>query len=226
MPSSFRWRVPLTLAVVAFAAWNAFPLPKRISLGLDLQGGMHLVLKVDTSKLPPEAKGKDVTGIALEVVRNRVDQFGVREPIIQRQGTDHILVQLPGVTDRERALKLIGQTALLEFKLVSDNQRVLQQALDGNVPKGFELAEDEEGSSLLLDTEGALTGGILSDAFVEAGEFGLPEVSFRLNKEGAKAFGRLTGANVNKRLAIVLDGKVQSAPVIQKIGRASCRERV
>ena len=215
MPSSFRWRVPLTLTVIAFAAWYTFPLSKRISLGLDLQGGMHLVLKVDTSKLPPEAKGKDVTGIALEVVRNRIDQFGVREPLIQRQGTDRILVQLPGVTDRERALKLIGQTALLEFKLVSDNQRVLQQALGGNVPKGFELAEDEEGSPLLLDTEGALTGGILSDAFVEAGEFGLPEVSFRLNREGAKAFGRLTGANINKRLAIVLDGKVQSAPVIQ-----------
>jgi len=217
MLSSLRWRLPVVAAVLALAAWYTFPLSKRINLGLDLRGGMHLVLKVDTSKLPPEAKGKDVTGIALEVVRNRIEksQSWVGEPLIQRQGTDHILVQLPGETDRQRALKLIGQTAVLEFKLVSDNQRMLQQALDGHVPSGFQLAEDETGSPLLLETEGALTGTILSDAYVEAGEFGLPEVSFRLNTEGAKAFGRLTGANVNRRLAIVLDGKVQSAPVIQ-----------
>ncbi|MBI3021405.1 MAG: protein translocase subunit SecD, partial [Candidatus Omnitrophica bacterium] len=186
-----------------------------ISLGLDLQGGMHLVLKVDTEKVPPEARGKDVTGVALEVIRNRIDQFGVREPLIQRQGPDHILVQLPGVTDRDRALKLIGQTALLEFQLVSDNQRLLQQALDGKAPRGYELSQDESGNPLLLETADALTGAILTDAWVEPGELGLPEVSFRLNKDGAKAFGLLTGANINRRLAIVLDGKVQSAPVIQ-----------
>ncbi|MBI3011807.1 MAG: protein translocase subunit SecD, partial [Candidatus Omnitrophica bacterium] len=72
MPSSFKWRVPLILVVIAFSGWHAFPLEKRISLGLDLQGGMHLVLKVDTEKVPPEARGKDVTGVALEVIRNRI----------------------------------------------------------------------------------------------------------------------------------------------------------
>ena len=215
MPASFRWRVPLVLAVIALASWYAFPLSKRISLGLDLQGGMHLVLKVDTSKVPPESRGQDVTAVALEIIRNRIDQFGVREPLIQRQGADHILVQLPGITDRDRALKLIGQTALLKFQLVSENQRLIQQALDGTVPAGFELSEDEQGAPLLLETEGARTGTILTDAYVEAGEFGLPEVSFRMTKEGAKTFGRLTGTNINRRLAIVLDGKVQSAPVIQ-----------
>jgi len=215
MPASFRWRIPLALLVTAFSAWHAFPLSKRINLGLDLQGGMHLVLKVDTASVPPEARDKDVTAVALEVIRNRIDQFGVREPLIQRQGTDHVLVQLPGITDRERALKLIGQTALLKFQLVSDNQRLLQQALDGTVPSGFELKEDEERTPLLMETDGALTGAILADAWVEPGELGLPEVSFRLNKEGAKAFGRLTGANINRRLAIVLDDNVQSAPTIQ-----------
>ncbi len=215
MPASFRWKVPLLLCVIAFAAWHTFPLSARINLGLDLQGGIHLILKVDTSKVPQEARDKDVTGIALEIIRNRVDQFGVREPLIQRQGADHILVQLPGITDRERALKLIGQTALLEFKLVSDSQRLIQQALDENVPSGFTLAEDEAGAPLLLEDADALTGGILADAWVEPGELGLPEVSFRLNREGAKLFGRLTGANINRRLAIVLDGTVQSAPVIQ-----------
>jgi SecD/SecF fusion protein len=214
MAPSLRWRIPVALLVVAAACWFTFPLSKRISLGLDLQGGMHLVLKVDTSKVSTEARNQDVTGIALEVVRNRIDQFGVREPLIQRQGTDHILVQLPGVIDRERALKLLGQTALLEFQLVSENSRLVQQALDGNVPKGFRLAE-ENGTPLLLDTDSTLTGTILSDAYVDAGELGLPVVSFQMTKEGAKAFGRLTGANIGKRLAIVLDGTVQSAPTIQ-----------
>jgi len=215
MPSNLRWRVPLILGIVALSAWFAFPLSQRISLGLDLQGGMHLILRVDVSKVPQETRDRDITAVALEVIRNRIDQFGVREPLIQRQGTDHILVQLPGITDRERALQLIGKTALLEFKLVSDNSRLLERALKGEVPDGFALVEDEDGTPLLLDNEGALTGAILSDAWVDAGQLGLPEVSFRLTKEGAKAFSRMTGANINKRLAIVLDGKVQSAPVIQ-----------
>ena len=215
MPSSVKWRVPVVLAVIGLSAWFAFPLSQRINLGLDLQGGMHLILRVDASAVKEDVKDRDVTGVALEVIRNRVDQFGVREPLIQRQGSEHILVQLPGITDRDRALKLIGQTALLEFKLVADNARLVERALKGEVPGGFELREDEDGAPLLLDTEGALTGAILSDAWVEPGELGLPEVSFRLNRDGAKAFAQLTGANINRRLAIVLDGKVQSAPVIQ-----------
>ena len=215
MPVSMKWRVPVVLAVIALSAWYAFPLSQRINLGLDLRGGMHLLLRVETSKVAPEAQHRDVTGVAIEIIRNRIDQFGVREPLIQRQGTDHILVQLPGVTDRERALKLIGQTALLEFKLVSDNQRQVERALKGEVPPGYEVAEDRDGSPLLLEHDDALTGGVLSDADVTVGEMGLPEVSFRMNREGAKAFSRLTGAHINRRLAIVLDGKVQSAPVIQ-----------
>jgi len=217
MPSSLKWRIPLVLGVIALSAWYTFPLKTRINLGLDLQGGMHIVLEVDKSKLPPEAAKRDVTGIALEVVRNRIDQFGVREPLIQRQGADQILVQLPGVTDRERAIKLIGQTALLEFRLVADQRRseLISRALKGDVPTGYVLAEDEDGTPMLLEKEGGLTGSILSDAWVDVGEMGMPEVSFRLNKEGAREFSRLTGANIGRRLAIVLDGKVQSAPEIQ-----------
>jgi len=215
MSQSLRWRIPVAAAVIVLAVGYAFPLQKRINLGLDLQGGMYLVLRVDTSQLPAQTRDKDVTAVALEVLRNRIDQFGVREPLIQRQGADHILVQLPGVTDRDRALKLLGQTALLEFQLVSDSSRLLEQALDGRMPKGFELAEDEAGTSYLLDTEEALTGSVLADAWVEAGDMGLPQVNFQMNREGARAFGRLTGAHINERLAIVLDGVVQSAPVIQ-----------
>ncbi|MBI3996396.1 MAG: protein translocase subunit SecD [Candidatus Omnitrophica bacterium] len=215
MSQKIGWKIALVVGLSALAAWYAFPLEKRINLGLDLQGGMHLVLRVDTSKLPPEQRNKDVAGLAVEILRNRIDQFGVREPLIQRQGADHILVQLPGISDRDRALNLIGKTAQLKFMLVSDSQRQIQQALDGKVPQGYQLSEDEDGSPMLLETEGALTGSILADAWVEPGEMGLPEVSFRMNKEGAREFGRLTGANINRRLAILLDDKVQSAPTIQ-----------
>ena len=215
MPVSFKWRVPIVLAVIAASAWSAFPLKQRINLGLDLQGGIHVVLKVDTTKAPPEARDKDVTETAIEIIRKRIDEFGVREPQIQRQGADRIVVELPGITDRERALNLIGKTALLKFQLVSDNERLMRQAQEGNVPNGFELATDESGASVLLDDEGSLSGAALADAWVEPGQMGLPEVSFRMSKEGAKKFGLLTGSNIGKRLAIVLDGVVQSTPVIQ-----------
>ena len=76
MVPSLRWRIPLVLGVIAIGVWYAFPLSKRINLGLDLQGGMYLVLKVDTSQVPPEARDKDVTAIAVEIIRNRIDQFG------------------------------------------------------------------------------------------------------------------------------------------------------
>src|SRR5262245_43837190 len=94
---------------------------KAIHLGLDLQGGMHLLLEVDKSRLSV-AEAKDATDRAMEIIRNRVDQFGVAEPLIQREGEDRIAVQLPGLTDRARAIELIGKTALLEFKLVRSQE--------------------------------------------------------------------------------------------------------
>ena len=90
---------------------------KAIHLGLDLQGGTHLVLEVDRSRLKP-AEAKDALDRAMEIIRNRIDQFGVAEPIVQKEGEDRIVIQLPGLTDRARAIELIGKTALLEFKLV------------------------------------------------------------------------------------------------------------
>ena len=216
MPKTLSWRILFTLGIIAVSCWFTFPLKERIKLGLDLQGGMHLILNVDTSKVAAGSKSSsDVTSVVIEIVRKRLDPEGVKELLIQRQGERHILVQLPGETDRGRVLKLIGQTGLLEFQLVSDNQRLIQQAIDGAVPPGHRLAEDGQGSPLLLETDQTLTGAILSDADVDAGEFGLPVVSFRLNKDGARHFGLLTGSHVGRRLAIVLDGKVQSAPVIQ-----------
>jgi len=213
---SLRWKIPIVVGAILFGCWFAFPLQERINLGLDLQGGMHLVLKVDTDKVKEEVVDiSGLTEIAIGVLERRINGIGVREPVIQRQGKDHILIQLPGITDRERALSLIGQTALLEFQLVSDSQRQLERALDGNPPRGFRLGEGEDGTPYLLETDSTLTGAILADAFVQPGDYGLPEVNFRMNTEGARLFGRLTGSNLNRRLAIVLDGKVISAPEIR-----------
>ncbi len=94
---------------------------KSIKLGLDLSGGMHLVLEVDDSQLKEEDK-KDVLDRALEIIRNRVDQFGVSEPTIQKEGAKRIIVQLPGLQDAERAKRLIGQTAMLEWRLVRQQE--------------------------------------------------------------------------------------------------------
>lgn len=229
MQRGLAWKALLILGIIALSVWLAYPpfdikdetgkviKEGKIKLGLDLQGGMHLVLKVDTSKIPEEAR-KDATDRALEVIRNRIDEFGVREPAILRQGRNEIVVQLPGITDRDRALKLIGETALLEFKLVSDDAEKLSQALKENVPEGFELQKDEDGQPILLQKETALTGDALTTAYLsfDQSHFNEPYVSLEFNKKGADKFAKITQENVGRRLAIVLDGKVQSAPVIRE----------
>src|SRR3989338_4209056 len=166
MPKRLRWQIPLILLLVGLSLYFTFPLRQRINLGLDLQGGMHLVLRVDTSAMPEEARA-DATARAVEIIRNRrLDPQGLREPLIQRQGADRIVIQLPGVTDRERALAILGQTALLELKLVAEDPSLLQEALGGSIPAGYELAEDEDGSPLLLESRTILTGSALADAQV------------------------------------------------------------
>lgn len=193
----------------------------KINLGLDLQGGMHVVLRVDTSKLDPDAR-KDAVDRAMEIIRNRVDQFGVGEMAIQRQGKDNIIVQLPGVTDRERALEIIGKTAHLEFRLVSDKVEDLKKALNKEEVEGYEVKymENERAGRepLLVSKVASLAGDTIVNAKTEFSSrgFGEPYVSLTLNAKGAQIFADLTAANVGKRLAIVLDGKVVSAPVIRE----------
>ena len=206
------------LAVLGLCTYFTFPLNKRINLGLDLKGGMHLLLKVDTSHLSGQAK-VDVADRAVEVIRNRIDQFGVRETSIQKQGEDEIVVQLPGVTDRERAIEIIGRTAMLEFKLVSDDTEKLKEAIAGTVADGYELKySQEDNEPLLLEKQAVLTGDALTNAAVHFSQSGFnePMVGLQFNAEGAKKFAEITAANVGRRLAIVLDGKVQSAPRIKE----------
>jgi SecD/SecF fusion protein len=179
---------------------------------------MHLLLKVDTSSLTGKSKD-DAADRAIEVIRNRIDEFGVRETSIAKQGEDEIVVQLPGVTDRDRALEIIGRTALLEFKLVSNDQEKLKAALDGKLPEGFELKRSEEDDEpLLLEAKAVLTGDSLTNAEVHfsSAEFNEPVVALKFNSEGAKKFADLTAANIGRRLAILLDGKIQSAPRIRE----------
>jgi SecD/SecF fusion protein len=212
------YKIILVLGVVGLCAYFAFPLDKRINLGLDLKGGMHLLLKVDTSHLAEKAR-EDAADRAVEVIRNRIDAFGVREPSIQKQGSDEIVVQLPGVTDRDRAIDLIGKTALLEFKLVSSDPEKLKQAISGSIPDGYELKYTQDNNEpLLLEKEAVLTGDALTNASVQfsQSQFNAPVVALQFNAEGAKKFAEITAANVGRRLAIVLDGKVQSAPNIRE----------
>jgi len=206
------------LLTLGLCLYFTFPLNKRINLGLDLKGGMHLLLKVDTAKIPENAR-EDAADRAIEVIRKRIDNYGVREPLIQKHGIDEIVVELAGFTDRERARELIGKVALLEFKLVSSDQAGLTEALAGKVPEGYELKyTQDDNAPILVEKNATLIGDALTDASVHfsSSQFNEPVVSLRFNAEGARKFAEVTAANVGKRLAIVLDGKVQSAPNIRE----------
>lgn len=308
--------------------WKTYMAPEGLRLGLDLQGGMHLVLKVNlkkaeenslefaandlkdtlseesisavrTSSASPDtiiftlpntgAVGKVEAMIAedfpdinarveakdgsfprifltlkdekkqfiknnavdqsLEILRNRIDQFGVAEPVIIRQGEDEIVIQLPGVKDPKRALKLLGDTAQLEFKLVADStgldlqqlinevkltkqwsdgesmsklNRALQARLPDNTSLYFEKEVDKQTKKeqllpILLENKILMTGEMIKDAQVRiGGSFNEPYVSLDMTSRGGKVFANITEKNVGKRMAIVLDEVVRSAPVIRE----------
>jgi len=221
-PKDLKIRIFLTLFLVAMSLMYILPFKEKINLGLDLKGGMYVVMKVDAEKLPPPQEKQtraqqisQATEIALEVIRTRIDEFGVKEPSIQPQGKDSILVQLPGVVERDRALSLIGQTAFLEFRLVSDDKDLLKKALAEEPVEGYELKYQDD-KPLLLEKAAPITGADLKDAQSVFDPSGFPQVSLSLNKEGAKKFADLTKAHVGERLAIVLDGIVKTAPVINE----------
>ncbi len=168
---------------------------------------------------------------AVKTIRNRVDAFGVAEPDIRKQSGGRIQIQLPGLEDTARAVALIGRTAHLEFRLV-DESADPQAAVRGVVPPESELLwlvhrgpdGSETKTPIVLRRETALTGEYITDASVQFDSFGHPYVAMTFNTRGARLFEELTAANVKKRMAIVLDGTVHSAPVIQERiagGRAS-----
>jgi preprotein translocase subunit SecD len=157
---------------------------------------------------------------ALTTIRNRIDQLGVRETAVQREGEDRILVQLPGIQDPQRAKELIGKTAVLEFKLVDDSHSVAD-ALKNGPPPGDEILDGppQPGGAepYLVETPVLMTGDVVSDARVRpGGRLEGPYVSVDLDRRGAQIFDSMTAANVGRRLAIVLDKTVYSAPVIRE----------
>lgn len=179
-----------------------------LRLGLDLQGGMHLILKVKRGQ--EEGGGIDPVDVVMEIIRRRIDEFGISEPSIYRQGDDYIVVQLPGIKDPERAIDLIGKTALLEFKLV-DNE-----GLSSILRKASELGLKIPNGLYLVKKEPELTGKYIQDARVGYDEYNMPCVNLVLTSEGARLFEETTSRNIHRELAIVLDGEVVSAPTIQE----------
>jgi len=298
MPKHLRVRVALVAVVVAVSIWYLYPPKKTINLGLDLQGGIHLMLGVEADKHVAsqtdraaedlksalERKGIGVRRIAregdttiqvelanpqswndvltvvsefsaferreedqaagrfklvatqrrinqlrddavrqgLETIRNRIDQFGVAEPTITRQGNDRILIQLPGVQDPARAKALIGKTALLEFKLL-DERTSVEQALAGQRPETSEIlyrrdvdkqTKVERKTPYVVQKRSLLSGAELTRAEVQAdpNSPGNWQVAIEFTPTGTRIFGEVTEQNVGKHLAIILDGNVYSAP--------------
>lgn len=189
---------------------------KTITLGLDLRGGSHLLLEVDTDELTQHKNPalhsqiiNDAVIQSLEVVRRRLDETGMVEPIITRQGTDSILVQMPGVSDPQHIRELLGTTAKMTFHWVADNK----------TRPGMRLisAEDDAGAgNYQLEEIVVLEGKHISDARLAFNpQTNEPVVNFKLDYEGSKRFGDLTKQNIGRALAIVLDDKVVTAPVIR-----------
>jgi preprotein translocase subunit SecD len=305
MNKSIRWRVLAIVAVVAIGAWAVYPPSQKIKLGLDLKGGVHLVLRVQTddalrletettkerlreelakagapsvtattisptefqlSGVPPEQDAmlrqiateveqvynresgtagtyvfrmkpnianqmrQETVAQAMRTIDRRVNELGVAEPLVARHGgTDQILVQLPGVTDVGRAKEIIRSTALLELKEViqgpAASKEQLLQSTGGVVPPDAEvLPGSADGRTAgagggvmyyLVKKTPIVSGRDLRNAKPSLDENNRPAVSFSLKPEGASRFGNWTGSNIGRYLAIVLDGRVESAPVIE-----------
>jgi len=306
MPRNILYKLGLIVAVAAFSLLLAYPPGEKINLGLDLRGGIHLVLEVvveeavagearaDYSQLlelleadgiRPSASGLagdagftltfnteldrdraegvsveyfpvytvDVTDVppsltwdmpeaeraliressvrqALQTIRNRIDQFGVAEPVIQRQGMsgNRILVQLPGVEDPERVKNLLRTSAILQWRLVHagpmDSRESLVAALGGALPPNTEILEsvaetvggvDFPGAFYVVDVIPIVEGRELKNARLSQDSMGLPAVGFTLDANATSKFANFTGENIGRLLAIVLDARIQSAPSIE-----------
>jgi len=198
----------------------------KIKLGLDLQGGVSFLVRVDTNKLSSADVQSRVVDQAVEVLRKRVDKFGVAEPLIQPSGEDRILIQLPGLSEAEKesARTQISKAAFLEFRMVHPESEQLIGS--GLIEPGYEILRTKQklrdGSekvySYMVEKKSkmGLTGKNVKSASVSLNPMtGEPEIDFTLDKEGADSFAQITRENVGRMLAIVLDGELYSAPVIK-----------
>jgi preprotein translocase subunit SecD len=233
-----RWIMIVTAVLTVLSLYKLYPGWIRgdfsgdfhkpaLNLGLDLQGGTYLKYEVEVDKIPkldngkPSVETKEAVDRALEIIRNRVDSMGLREPVIQREGDKWVVVQLPGDKDPEHTQEVIGATAQMQFRLVSERYRA-SDYMDANgntkaTPADVELLTDRKsGEKLMVETRVLMTGDMLASAKVDfSSQFGQPTIAFELTDKGRAIFGTATTENVGRRLAIVLDNKVQSAPVIK-----------
>ena len=313
MYKNLRWKVIVIAIVTGLAIWSFTPPGQKIKLGLDLKGGVQLVLRVKTDdalriesettaeQLVEALKDSSITvsGIrnlsitefaidgvapasdaqfrqiaqnqiglsfdrestgggthtfrmkpniavqrraeavtqAIQTIERRVNELGVSEPVVAPYSTtnDQIIVQLPGVTDVNRAKNIISNTAILEIKLVetgpTSDEKSLLESHQGKLPEGMEVVPGVSGVKgdtsrvfYMVRRVAAITGRDLRTAKPTLDEYNLPAVAFTLNQEGVRKFTRVTGENVGRQLAIVLDGMVQSAPVIEsRIAQADVR---
>ena len=204
-------KLPLDLARI-------FP-KSRITLGLDLRGGMDLVYQVDINSIEKDDNPADACQRSVEIIRNRVDMYGIAEPNIKAQEGNRIRIQIPGVSDPERVKSLIQSTAMLKFHMVLD-QAISAAQLEPVDPANEQVlfepgSKGQQGKWYKLKRTPEVTGRDLKYARVAFDDMGAPSVHIEFNPEGAAKFAQVTGAHVNEQLAIVLDNKVHSAPVIQ-----------
>jgi preprotein translocase subunit SecD len=216
-------RILTILTIIGVSIYVIMQLP--ITLGLDLQGGTRLVMEGQ-----PTEKVKvtdDAMAGAVAVIRNRIDALGVAEPIIQRKGKDQIVVELPGVKDPDRAISLIGDTALLEF-VESEWAPADETKLTPEKVKEFygkeayldkvEIIKNGEVVSKkpIVLKKAVLTGDLLKGAWPGVDEYGNPVVDIEFNSEGAKIFSDVTSRSVGKPITILLDKKIISAPNVRE----------
>jgi preprotein translocase subunit SecD len=200
------------LALFGFALWSIVPInakllgPNGLRLGLDLKGGSQLLYEADLSKKDPSITDAEAMASVIDKIQRRVDLYGVAEPVIQKLGTDRILVQLPGVKDIDEAVNLIGEVAELDFR---------EQKLDasGNTTWVIATAVGSDGQ------EKELTGKYLKpNATVTLNQVtNKPQIAFEWDTEGAVLFRQITSRNLNKPLGIFLDNKLISAPIVQAV---------
>ena len=160
---------------------------------------------------------KSTMAQAIEIVRRRIDETGTNEPSIQQQGIDRIIVQLPGLDDPSRIKKLLGKTAKLNFQLAHPSISSEDININSKAPPGYTILEDDKDPDLfyMINKRVMVSGEMLKDANPTFDRNNSPSVSFQLSALGGKKFGRVTGKHIGRAFAIVLDGKVVSAPVIQ-----------
>lgn len=198
-----RWKVgALVLVSLLFAVLGIYPglaaryglpapgwlMSKQLKLGLDLRGGARLILQVDPDPTLDAAAREEMIDQTRRAIARRIDELGVMEPTVVRQGRgNRLVVELPGVTDLERARRILGTTGVLELRLVDEGQA----------------------------SPVVVTGREIRTARPSADEYGRPAVAFTLTEDGGRRFGEVTAANVGKSLAVLLDGKVESVAVIE-----------